>query len=72
MSRPQQHKLQQAGFSLIELMIAVTLGLLIMTALVSLFVNTSRTNQEMAKTNSQIENARFALNVLADDLMHGG
>ena len=72
MSRPQQHKLQQAGFSLIELMIAVTLGLLIMTALVALFVNTSRTNQEMAKTNSQIENARFALNVLSDDLMHGG
>jgi type IV pilus assembly protein PilW len=45
MSRPQHHKPRQAGFSLIELMISITLGLLIMTALVALFVNTSRTNQ---------------------------
>jgi len=73
MSRPGLHcRPRCAGFSLIELMIAMTLGLLIMTALVSLFVNTSRTNQEMAKTNSQIDNARFALNILSDDLMHGG
>jgi type IV pilus assembly protein PilW len=53
-------------------MIALGLGLLIMTALTGLFVNTSRTNQEMARTNSQMENARFALALLKDDLVHGG
>jgi len=71
--KPVQYRITRAaGFSLVELMIAMTLGLVIMTALVALFVNTSRTNQEMAKTNSQIDNARFALNILADDMMHGG
>lgn len=60
------------GFSLIELMIGITLGLLIMTALVTLFVNTSRTNTEMAKTNSQIENGRFAMQLLENDIVHGG
>lgn len=60
------------GFSLVELMIALGLGLLIMTALTGLFVSTSRTNQEMARTNSQMENARFALSLLKDDLVHGG
>lgn len=60
------------GFSLVELMVALALGLLIMTALTGLFVNTSRTNQEMARTNSQMENARFALALLKDDLIHGG
>ena len=59
---------RERGFTLVELMIAMTLGLLIMTALVTLFVDTSRTNREMAKTNSQIENARFALQILEEDL----
>ena len=60
------------GFSLIELMIGITLGLLIMTALVTLFVNTSRTNTEMAKVNSQIENGRFAMQLLENEIIHGG
>ena len=60
------------GFSLIELMIGITLGLLIMTALVTLFVNTSRTNTEMAKVNSQIENGRFAMQLLENEIVHGG
>lgn len=67
---PTRHR--TTGFSLVELMIALGLGLLIMTALTGLFVNTSRTNQEMARTNSQMENARFALALLKDDLVHGG
>jgi type IV pilus assembly protein PilW len=65
-------RLAQYGFSLIELMVAVTLGLLIMTALVSLFINTSRTNTEMAKTYSQIENGRFVMQLLQNDLVHAG
>lgn len=60
------------GFSLIELMIAITLGMLLTTALVTLFVNVSRTNTEMAKTNSQIENGRFAIQFIENDLVHAG
>ena len=62
----------QSGFTLIELMIAIALGLIIMAALTALFVNISRTNTEMAKTSGQIENARFAMQILQDDIAHGG
>ena len=62
----------QAGFSLIELMVAMTLGLLITAALIALFLNITRTNSEMAKTNSQIENGRFAIQLLQHDIAHAG
>lgn len=62
----------QLGLSLVELMIAITLGMLIMAALLALFINITRNNAELAKTNRQIENGRFAIQVLQDDLAHAG
>ncbi|WP_242443040.1 PilW family protein [Pseudomonas sp. LFM046] len=62
----------QSGFSLIELMVAVTVSLLMMAAILKLFVDVARTNTEMEKTNAQIENGRFAIQLIADDLYHGG
>ncbi|OIP15703.1 MAG: pilus assembly protein PilW [Betaproteobacteria bacterium CG2_30_59_46] len=62
----------QGGFTLIELMVAIVLGMLIVLALTTLFVNISRTNSEMAKTNAQIENGRFAMQLLEGDIVHGG
>lgn len=62
----------QRGFTLIEMMVAIALGLLIVLALTALFVNISRTNSEMAKTNVQIENGRFAIQLLQADVAHGG
>lgn len=62
----------QRGFTMIEMMIAIVLGILIVLALTALFVNISRTNNEMAKANSQIENGRFAIQLLQGDIEHGG
>lgn len=62
----------QAGFSLIELMVASTIGLLIMAAVLTLFLNVSRTNDEMARTNVLIENGRFAIQLLQSDIAHAG
>ena len=39
----------QRGLSLVELMVSIAIGLVILAALVALFVNTSRTNREMAR-----------------------
>lgn len=61
-----------SGFSLVELMVAITISLLILLALVTVFINLSRSNSELSKTNSQIENGRLALQLLQDDLMHAG
>ncbi|MDH4611118.1 PilW family protein [Pseudomonas sp. BN102] len=63
---------RQSGFSLVELMIAATISLLIMAAVLTLFLDVSRTNDEMARTNAQIENGRFALQLLQEDLAHAG
>lgn len=60
------------GFSLVELMVAIALGMVIMTALVALFSNMSRTNNELAKTSQLIESGRFAIQFLQEDLSHAG
>ena len=62
----------QRGLSLIELMISITLGLLILAALSTLFVNQSKTRTELDKSNRMIDNGRYALEVLADDLRLAG
>lgn len=63
---------KQAGFGLIELMVAITISLLMMAAVLTLFLDISRGNSEMTKTNVLIENGRFALQVLQDDVAHAG
>lgn len=62
----------QRGFSMVELMVALLIGLIIMVALWALFANIGRSNSELAKTNSQIENGRFAIQLIQDDLLHAG
>lgn len=60
------------GLSLIELMIAIAMGMVIVGALLALYLNVTRTNNEMAKMNRQIENGRFAIQLLQDDVVHAG
>ena len=62
----------QRGLSLIELMISITIGLLILVALSTLFVNQSKTRSELDKSNRMIENGRYALEVLSGDLRMAG
>lgn len=62
----------QRGISLIELMIAMALGLLIMTAIGSLFVASSRSHNELQKSAAQIENGRYAIETITEDLKHVG
>lgn len=61
-----------AGFTLVELMIAITLSLLLVLVLTTLFLNISRTNTEMGRTNGQIESGRFAMQILQGDIEHAG
>lgn len=62
----------QAGFTLVELMISMAIGLLIVLALITLLINVNRNNSEMSKTNRVIENGRFALQLLQADISHAG
>ena len=60
------------GFSLVELMIASTIGLLLLSGLAMIFVNTSDANRELQKTAQQIENGRYGIEIISQDLRHAG
>lgn len=72
MKRPFPSKTRSAGFTLVELLVAVALGLLIVLALIALLVNVSRNDAEMSKSSSMIENGRFAMLLLKSDIEHAG
>lgn len=61
-----------AGLSLIELMIAMALGLIVLGALATLFANSSRARTELERDSRQIENGRFAMELLTEDLRLAG
>jgi type IV pilus assembly protein PilW len=60
------------GFTLIELMVGITLGLLVLAVVTTVFVNVSSNRRDMERTGRQIENGRFAIQLLADDIVNAG
>lgn len=72
MAHLQTSPARQAGLSLVELMIALTIGLLLLAGLTMIFVNSSEANRELQKTAQQIENGRYASDILTQDLHHAG
>ena len=73
MNLPTRTKaLFQRGFSLVELMIAMALGLAVVAAVGTLSVNATRSYRAMNSTGEQIENGRYALNLIKSDLELAG
>jgi type IV pilus assembly protein PilW len=62
----------QRGISLIELMISLTIGLFLLAGLVTVYVNSAQSSSELEKSAQQIENGRFAMQTITDDLRHAG
>ena len=60
------------GYTLIELLIAMGLGVAILLALTVLFSQNSGNQMELERTVRQIENARFSVDTLTEDVMHAG
>ncbi|MBC7502410.1 MAG: PilW family protein [Herminiimonas sp.] len=69
---PRSCAARQAGVTLIELMIAITLGLLIVAGISALFINNSRARSEIEKTSQQIENGRYATQQMLEDIRLAG
>jgi type IV pilus assembly protein PilW len=65
--RPAEH-----GFSIAELMVALTVGLLILAGMTTLFVRNSRTQSQVERANRQIENGRYAISLMSTDLRNAG
>ena len=60
------------GYTIVELMVSITIGLIILGALVTLFAGNSRARGEIERANQQNENGRYALQLLSDDLRAAG
>ena len=60
------------GFTLIELMIAITIGVIVIAGVGTIFVNNSMTSRETEKTNLQIDNGLYATQLLTDDMRMAG
>jgi type IV pilus assembly protein PilW len=59
---------RESGFSLVELMIASTIGLLILSAMISVLVSSMESRNEVEKSSRQIENGRYAVDMLREDI----
>ena len=60
------------GFSLVELMIAMTVGLGLIAAVTGLFAATSGARTELEKTSRMFDNGRHAQDLLAEDIRLAG
>jgi type IV pilus assembly protein PilW len=63
---------QERGTSLVEIMIALTIGLVLLAGLAELFANNSRTRGEIDKASKQVENGRYAVEVLRNEIRMAG
>lgn len=71
-SQAPTKKQSQHGLSLIELMVSMVIGLLILAALTTLFINQNKTRNELDKSNRMIDNGRYALELLSENLSLAG
>ena len=59
---------KQSGFTIVEIMISMLLGLIMMVGVVSLVVGNKRSFQEQTESSLLQENGRFAVQLLNQDL----
>ena len=69
---PSQVPRHAAGFSLVELMVALVVGLILIVGLTSLVVGNLQSYTELNKSGSQVENARYGAQFLRDELSMAG
>src|SRR5712691_7303562 len=60
------------GFSLVELMIAMTISLFLLIGIASVTITHSISSRELEKTSRQIETGRYAMQVIGNDLTLAG
>lgn len=60
------------GFSLIEVMVSLVLGLFVLAMIVNVFINTKQNHAQNARVTETLESGRYALRQLATDLQAAG
>lgn len=68
--RPSLH--HQRGITLVEWMISITIGMILLAGLTALIARQSSTQAELEKSSRQIENGRYAMQLLNEDIRMAG
>ncbi|MFD2367788.1 PilW family protein [Pseudoduganella sp. GCM10020061] len=63
---------RQSGFTLAELMVSVALGLMIIAGMTTLFVNNNNAQAALETASRQVENGRYAMQLMGTDLRNAG
>ncbi|MFT6052520.1 MAG: type IV pilus assembly protein PilW, partial [Halioglobus sp.] len=73
MNNTQSHYLSRnTGFTLIEFLVAVVLGIILVGGVASVYIGSKRSFIEVEQVGSLTENASFALQMMNDSLRHIG
>ncbi len=70
--RTPKYNMSSRGFSLIELMLAMVIGLIIIGGVMSLYISTRNTQRVSEDQLQLISDARFVINTISDDLRQAG
>ncbi len=62
----------QRGITLVEWMVSITIGLILLAGLTTLIAQQSSTQAELEKSSRQIENGRYATQILSEDVQMAG
>lgn len=62
----------QRGITLVEWMVSITIGLILLAGMTTLIAQQSSTQAELEKSSRQIENGRYAMQVLSEDIQLAG
>nr|CAX84060.1 Type IV pilus assembly protein PilW [uncultured bacterium] len=63
---------RQTGLSLVEVLVAMTIGLVILMAIISLLATSTRSRQELDQSGQMTENGQYAIQTLHEELRHAG
>lgn len=60
------------GFSMVEMMVAITLGLMVLGSISLIFLQSLKSRSNIEQVQQQTDNGTYALQVLTEDLRHAG
>lgn len=72
MRKPLTRRHRQGGMTLVEVMVALAIGMVITAAMLLLFANASTQGQNIQRASVHIENGRYATEYLREDLSLAG